>query len=373
MTEDTQNLTPDEEYDVDDAYDVDEFEDEEEDVPPQYGVWPFSIREIVLIGIWVVAFVFSFFSLYSFGFQSVWTAGLTWVLTIGAPTVAVFLLVLRRLSPQGIRRFGSLGIDQFASVAFSVSALLWLQFVWDGIAAAVARGAYGHSWVPWAELVLMLGGVVFTVVSPFIPTIREDFAYREEVVAHPNASPMRPVAPRPAPEPRPAAPVSYAPDAAYGAAVQAPQGATSGYPVADAGWNAPSQGAAAPAAATDTGAYGDPAAAETTDANDSGVIPSSWYDQQASPTEVFETSGYTAAAAEQESVAPEAAEQRATTAFWALAPEERDVLDDSGAPLFRIGPTAWALVIEDRGEAFVVRHEDGRIGYLHDVSGVTRG
>ena len=32
-------------------------------------------------------------------------------------------------------------------------------------------------------------------------------------------------------------------------------------------------------------------------------------------------------------------------------------------------PTAWALVIEDRGEAFVVRHEDGRVGYLHDIGG----
>ena len=54
-------------------------------------------------------------------------------------------------------------------------------------------------------------------------------------------------------------------------------------------------------------------------------------------------------------------------------PEERDVVDEIGIPVFRIGPTAWALVIEDRGDAFVVRHEDGRIGYLHDVSGVTRG
>ncbi|MFT4230344.1 MAG: hypothetical protein QM602_08655, partial [Microbacterium sp.] len=60
-------------------------------------------------------------------------------------------------------------------------------------------------------------------------------------------------------------------------------------------------------------------------------------------------------------------------AFWALAPEERDVHDERGVPIFRIGPTAWALVIEDRGSLFVIRHEDGRIGYLHDVTGVTRG
>ena len=56
-------------------------------------------------------------------------------------------------------------------------------------------------------------------------------------------------------------------------------------------------------------------------------------------------------------------------AFWALAPDERDVVDEQGAPLFTVGPDAWALVIEDRGEAFVVRHEDGRVGYLHDVDG----
>ena len=49
------------------------------------------------------------------------------------------------------------------------------------------------------------------------------------------------------------------------------------------------------------------------------------------------------------------------------------MVDERGIPIFRVGPTAWALVIEDRGEVFVVRHEDGRVGYLHDVSGVTRG
>ena len=58
--------------------------------------------------------------------RSVWTNGLDWILTIGVPTVAVFLIVLRRFSPDGIRRVGSLGIDQFASVAFSVSAVVWL-------------------------------------------------------------------------------------------------------------------------------------------------------------------------------------------------------------------------------------------------------
>jgi hypothetical protein len=69
----------------------------------------------------------------------------------------------------------------------------------------------------------------------------------------------------------------------------------------------------------------------------------------------------------------EAQTRPAQQPFWALTPEERDVVDDRGVPIFRVGPTAWALVLEDRGEVFVVRHEDGRVGYLHDVSDVTRG
>jgi hypothetical protein len=60
-------------------------------------------------------------------------------------------------------------------------------------------------------------------------------------------------------------------------------------------------------------------------------------------------------------------------AFWALSPVERDVVDPNGVALFRIGPGAWALVIEDRGDSFLVRHEDGTVGILTDVSGVTRG
>ena len=54
----------------------------------------------------------------------------------------------------------------------------------------------------WVEFVLMLAGVVLTVGAPFIPVLCEDFQHRPEVVAHTHARPLRPVAPRPAPEPR---------------------------------------------------------------------------------------------------------------------------------------------------------------------------
>jgi hypothetical protein len=49
------------------------------------------------------------------------------------------------------------------------------------------------------------------------------------------------------------------------------------------------------------------------------------------------------------------------------------VHDFEGHAIYKIGPTAWALVLEDRGTYFVMRHDDGRVGYLHNVAGVTRG
>lgn len=299
----------------------------------QYGVGPFSVREVALAGVWLVAFVISFFSLYTLGFASVWTAGLDWILTIGLPTVAVFLLVLRRLSPQGIRRVGSLGIDQFASVAFSVSAMLWVQYVWTTVAQAMASGYWVRTWVLWVELVLMLAGVVLTVFAPIIPVLRDDFEGRREIPAHRNARPIRPVIARPRPEPKPAADEAPASEAQH--APGAP--ATSLFDLDDHG--------------------GQP---EATGDLDATILTSAGPQRRGS---------FEAPAAQHPAIGQAAAPQP----FWALAPTERDVVDEIGTPLFRVGPTAWALVIEDRGALFVIRHDDGRIGYLHDVSGITRG
>lgn len=273
---------------------------DEAEVAPQYGVGPFTVRELALLALWVVAFVISFFPVSSFGPDSVWTTGIRWVLSIGVPTVAVFLVVLRRFSPLGIRRVGSLGVDQFASVAFVVAAAWWLQFAWESVGLAVANaGAPAYGWVVWVELVLMLGGVVLTVFAPFIPVLEQDFQGRAEGPAHRNARPVRAVTARP--------PVVRAP---------APESTEETSPFAPVQEEVPQSTDDTPAAA--------------------------------SPHHTYQ-------------------------AFWALAPEARDVVDENGVPLFRIDPTAWALVIEDRGSVFVVRHEDGRVGYLHDVSGITRG
>ncbi|WP_434811623.1 hypothetical protein [Microbacterium sp. bgisy189] len=271
---------------------VDEPDAVVEDAAAQYGIGPFSVREVAIGAVWVVAFVVSFFPIYGLfgeGGTSVWARGIDWMLTIGAPTVAVFLLALRRLSPQGIRRVGSLGIDQFASVAFSIASILWLGLLVGSFVTVGGRSVILATWVVWVEFILMLAGVMLTVFASLFPTIREDFQHRTETVAHRSARPARPVVARPTPEP------------------------------------------AAPAAAT------------------------------------------TIAEPVVEQAAQEPARVAASQAFWALAPEERTVVDEQGAPLFTIGPLAWALVIEERGDVFVVRHEDGRIGYLHDTSDVTRG
>lgn len=259
--------------------------------PDLYGVGPFSVREVALLGVWFAAFVVSFFPVAAATGASVWLSGLSWILTVGVPTAAAFLIALRRLSPDGIRRVGSLGIDQFASVAFTVSAVIWLGWVWDTVAIVAAGGPWLRTWVIWVELVAALAGVVLTVFAPVIPVLGEDFRHRPEVLAHPSARPMRPVRPRPV-RPRPV---------------------------------------------------------------------------RSRPADVPRDAG------EPTVVAPVLAAAAAPDVFWALVPEEREVLDDRGVPLFVVGPTAWALVIEDRDGVFVIRHEDGRVGFLHDTADVTRG
>lgn len=331
------------------------------DEPPQYGVGPFSIREVALMATWLVAFVVSFFPIVGpIGLgPSVWSNGIDWVLTIGVPTAAVFLIVLRRLSPQGIRRVGSLGIDQFASVAFSVSAVVWLTTIWASFITLANQRVFTATWVVWVEFLLMLVGVVLTVFAPLIPPIAEDFRGRPEIPAHRNARPVRPVTPRPAPsresgEAGRAPYADYAPPAA-GAASTAPGAPSGGTAAAPAPADAhevtePRRGEQAPEATT------------TDDETETAV----WEPTQT--RESFEPIDSTSASGGATASAPPRHQ-----AFWALVPEERDVVDEIGIPVFRVGPTAWALVIEDRGDVFVVRHEDGRIGYLHDVSGITRG
>ena len=359
---------------------------------PQYGVGPFSIREVVLGGVWLAAFVVSFFSIGSQPVMSdlhlggsVWSNGLDWILTIGLPTVAVFLIVLRRFSPDGIRRVGSLGIDQFASVAFSVSAVVWLSVVWRTVAVAIDTNAWVFNWVVWVELVLMLAGVVLTVFAPVIPGISDDFSGRREIAAHRSARPIRPVTPRPAraarrasegrPEAQPAA-VAYTAERHQPDPASAEQGYTGEYgqtPTSEIGderaeYAQEDYAAAGYAQNDDTrDGHGPNEGAPADYSRGDQLRPDGGRDDNDLATSESWRSAETGA------IEPAPAAESRQQAFWALVPEERDIVDERGVPIFRVGPTAWALVLEDRGEVFVVRHEDGRLGYLHETSGVTRG
>ena len=206
-------------------------------------------------------------------------------------------------------------------MTFTVSTIIWLGILWSSFVNFFGSRIFVATWVVWVEFILMLAGVLLTVFAPLFPTIGEDFRHRTAVTAHRFASPARPVVARPhTPRPSPVA------------------GPVAADATTDVGTDA--------TAAAGDGAYAATASADVDPANQTTVI---------------------------ETASEPAGSSAASQAFWALAPDERVVVDDAGSPLFTIGPTAWALVIEDRGDRYVVRHEDGRIGYLTDVSGVTRG
>ncbi|WP_336646204.1 hypothetical protein [Microbacterium sp. USHLN186] len=360
----------------------------EDQVQPEYGIVGFTLRELLIVGAWLVLFIVSFFPVSTIG-GSVWTTGISWILMVGVPTVAVFLVLLRRFSPAGIRRVGSLGIDQFASVAAAVAAVSWAQVLWQQIAGSVETGVLLVGWVAVLAQLATLALVATTVAAPLLPRLREDFHGRLETLAHRNANPVRPVISRPRaerpvkPAGRPAAP---APDDAGTAGTDAPttRGVevlhnTAAVEALQQIFTVDDERAHALAAAQHNtaadGLAGEEVGAEAaprghyTDVDPGGSDPEDGPETRAHVVvQPADPGQYTDTEAEHAADGPARPEP-----FWILAPTERDVLDEHGQPLFRVGPTAWALALEDRGGAFVVRHEDGRIGYLHDISDITKG
>jgi hypothetical protein len=362
----------------------------DDEVTPEYGILGFTLRELLIVGVWLVHFVVSFFPIVAG--SSLWSTGIEWVLPVGVPTAAVFLIVLRRFSPDGIRRVGSLGIDQFASVAFSVAAVVLVGKLWLSVAAVIGSGFWALSWSGIVLVLTSLALVAFTVFAPIIPGLKDDFHGRLVTLAHRAANPVRPVIARPRPEP--VAPV--APEQAASAEPETLDAELSGANTTDeiARVDLASQ---VPLSAHASGGGTGTEQAEP----DDDYTPA--YSRRSSEPEILydtdsivdlvtpETGAFepiadpSSAAAQQTSEQPAVAEEidveatnpRESVAeaqpFWILAPTERDVHDERGEVIFRIGPSAWALVIEDRGGAFVVRHDDGRIGYLHDISDITKG
>ncbi len=398
----------------------------DDEVTPEYGILGFTLRELLIVGVWLVMFVVSFFPL---GWSStIWSQGIAWILPVGVPTIAVFLVVLRRFSPDGIRRVGSLGIDQFASVASSVAAVWWAQQLWGYLAVEMATGLGTVVWVPWVQLVLALALVTLTVFAPLIPGLAEDFHGRLVTLAHRNANPVRPVIARPRterPETTPA--VSEATDAAAEGSVAEeapiahPAPAVASVPALDvelSGEQATDEvaridlAAQVPLAAhasgggtgtsettadeeympnysrrsrgedivSDTASIEELIAPATAPVIDEAAAEEGTADDGAAGTGVLDAEPVGDDTVDDEPVSVHDVRTRAhqtiaetAQPFWILAPTDRDVHDERGDVIFRIGPNAWALVIEDRGGAYVVRHDDGRIGYLHDIADITKG
>lgn len=349
----------------------------EDQVAPEYGILGLTLRELLIVAVWALAFILSFFPVFG-DLISVWQLGLAWILPVGVPSVAVFLIVLRRFSPDGIRRVGSLGIDQFASVAFSVSAVYWLQHVWLEVLEAVGSGTVRLSWVAIAQLALALALVTLTVAAPLIPGLREDFEGRMETLAHRNANPVRPVVARPRPVRTPAT------DSDARAVDSVATVADSDAPptesdVPEAGAEPAPEVDPVPQPETEQAGEGTPQTAPETEAAPA-TRSEARSARQAEPrddeTDQEEAMAETIVISED---MPSAARDDDSTdrpdgqPFWILAGSARDVHDDRGEPVFRIGPEAWTLVIEDRDGAYVVRHDDGRIGYLHDITDITKG
>jgi len=339
-----------------------------EEVAPQHGVLGFTLRELLIVAAWLVMFVTSFFPL---GWApALWSWGIAWILPLGIPTAAVFLIVLRRFSPDGIRRVGSLGIDQFASVAFSVAAVWWFQTIWDYLTVLFQNGLTAVVWVPWVQLAAVLALVAFTVFGPIIPGLRDDFRGRLVTLAHRNANPVRPVIARPRPaRPAPADDVETTNEQATAVDDEIPADVE----------NAEVENV--DVEIVDAEASNDHTIDETT--HDS-TAPSEF--AESVPLTAHASGGELGATPEldddyvpgyvrssREGADEESAEAAPFQPFWALAPTPRDIVDERGDAVFQIGPDAWALVVEERDGAFVVRHDDGRIGYLHDTADLTRG
>ncbi|PRB07954.1 CvpA family protein [Microbacterium sp. MYb64] len=450
---------------------------------PQQGWFGFSLRELIMIGAWVIAFALSFVAGGGSVLDSsatVWTMNGAWALAIGVPTAAVFLIVLRRLSPEGIRRVGSLGIDQFASVAFSVALVSWVVLLWQQLdLVGATRRSPLVTWPLWLEILLMLVLVAVTVFAALIPGLREDFEERTETLAHRRANPVRPVFSRPRPvrargsvsdpqneddvdpgllhdnevgaaghlsatgvtgavvqgetgyvpehhresflasgETPVVAVVEAQPSPVAQETVPSDDALTGVMPTADALTETISdadrpalQDEEPPAPAEDAREEGEPAtradvrraavvaepepeqesdsfpdaARGPVDSQDSSAAPQDLSDTMTEvlgdlldPSSVDEVATHAVDVVPQDGVQEPDAVSSVSTGeqlqpFWALAPDTRVVHDARGDSIFTIGPEAWILVLEDRGGAFVVRHDDGRVGYLHDTENMTRG
>ncbi|MCW4459415.1 hypothetical protein [Microbacterium sp. MPKO10] len=386
-------------------------------------VGPFTLRELILFIAVVLVLVSSFLPMIASSFGSgtnLWNP--VWPLAIpGAllPVAAAVLVLIRRLAPGVRMRVGSLSVDQFASVTAIVSAATYLgvTFVVLGLGQAVGGGfgfvSVSLSFGPLLGLLFSLVFVAVTTCATFIPPFAADFRGRDVVDAHVTARQAKPIARAPKPAPMPgyqapmpqpggygqapgpyaaptghtSAPEAQAPQSPYaapsprfsapvvGAPADAPQDERTGNPANEQSGTESADGQHGASAVPEPQSVAEPVAPssdqtdvpaeEPADASASGAESGGHVDDHASGTgsAPVSASGHV-----------NGASSHSASPFWVWSPHPRPVLDEAGGEqLFEIGPDAWALAVEERDDALVIRHDDGRVGILTDIGGLTRG
>jgi hypothetical protein len=388
--------------------------------PSEAVVGPFTLRELVFGGGVALVFIGTLLPFVDGRVQytTFWSSASLFFVGIGIllPIIALALLAGRRLGSAGLR-VGSLSVDQFASVtAVLAGTFFFLQTV-----TAFQVG-------PLVALIGSLAMLAGTVAGPFLPTIRNDFADRPEVPAHPVARPMTAARPRPS---KPAKPVSdpntvpvSGPESsrqaehsrvnpaaaavrqngaglygAGGAGVVGAGPAASGQsglereasrgPVADEPSGASpaagtaSTGASAVSTGSPVGSDGDgPAAAGTPDAASSHSAPAAAQETrvhdvvQDDPTREHTASIQSPERSRQEPITAtrSAEEEPVVEAFWFAVGSPRPVFDEqTGREIFTLQPGDWEVGISDRGQEFLVQDKrTGAVGILRDLRNIER-
>ncbi|WP_104168038.1 hypothetical protein [Arthrobacter sp. SX1312] len=190
-------------------------------------VGPFTLREVLFGGGVLLVFIGTLLPFLDgiVRYENFWNTAPLFFVGIGIllPVVSLALLAGRRLGSSGLR-VGSLSVDQFASV----SAVLATTYFFLQTVTQFHPG-------PLVALIGALGMLTATVLAPFLPVLKDDFADRPEVPAHPVARSIT------AAQPRPAKPASEkpAPSSKDTGALDAPAKDTAGLdaPAKDtAGW-----------------------------------------------------------------------------------------------------------------------------------------
>ncbi|MBG6224475.1 hypothetical protein IWX63_001034 [Arthrobacter sp. CAN_A2] len=159
-------------------------------------VGPFTLREVLFGGSVVLVFIGTLLPFIDgiVRYENFWNTAPLFFVGIGIllPVIALALVAGRRLGSSGLR-VGSLSVDQFASV----SAVLATTYFFLQTVTAFHLG-------PLVALIGALGMLAATVLAPFLPVLKEDFADRPEVPAHPAARSITAARPRPAKPAKPA-------------------------------------------------------------------------------------------------------------------------------------------------------------------------